>query len=677
MVDPTTRKHCTYEAVSHNWGDDPIGGILHCNSKIVAVRESQYMMLKHLRNKTERRCVWLDTICINQDDIGERAAQVGKMFTIFKHAQHLLIWLGLPKARTALVFKALAKMKATKLLQFLDAPQFSQYRLDAQTPFVPNMCSSCHSEFALGIDEFSAFQWFCRTWVRQEVFASKAATLLCGPFGYPWSDFACYVRVFAGRLITNPNSAGIAMLAKQLKLLNTCEGKAHLDDEDLSTGSLSFVYQLFDQQVTQNPVDNADLFRVLANSASFQSSDPRDIIYGVLGMSNARISDWREGRPSLTIDYNSNASQVFREATEYFIRREKCLDAMFLAQFYRDPLAKAASWCPYWPMMNCEPDKLRSLCHVNLLDRHSNHVSPAFDGKIWPRVIDAEMIDVHVSVQPDDFCCFKESSIRVEGHALGMIRIQPESDDTHELIFTVLDEHILEPITTDINTSEALNKSCSEYAPLRIEHAVAHLNAFIKRIRDESGDGMAMWPEKEIDRLCLASVPATTRDGDLFCFLKASSAFVVLRPFEVRKDICRARFVGIAFASQDIFDGSKLRRADPHDWTIGPNQIYRQAQADVDAFNRIAQKASDEEIKEAQGQSSHHLALSRTPSLPISDESGDEVSTSRARARTPPIDPVTLKALIKPDNRLEQVQPPFERHFNGPIRSLKMTFDIV
>lgn len=677
VVDPMTRNHCTYEAVSHSWGDHRISGILHCNNKIIALRESQYAMLKHLRSKSERRCVWLDTICINQDDIAERAAQVGKMFTIFKHAQRVLVWLGLPKPRTAQVFEVLAQMKATQLLQKLDAPQFSRYKLDAQTPFVPDMCSNCHTEFALGIDELSAFPWFRRTWVRQEVFASKAATLLCGPLIFSWSEFVRYIRVFAERLITYPNSAGIDLLAKQLELLDARNGKTRLDDEDQMTGSLRFVYQLFDQQITQNPFDGADLFRVLATSASFESSDPRDIIYGVLGMSNARTSDCRDGRPFLAIDYNWNASQVFRKATEYFIRREKCLDAIFLAQFNRDPLGKGASWCPYWPVMDCEPEKLRGLCHVNLLDRHINHVSLAFDGTSWPRVIDAEIIDVHVTVQPDDFCSFKESGIQIEGHALGMIRVQRKADETRELTFTVFDKNVFESSTSTINTSEGLNEACSEYAPLRIEHAVAHLNAFIKRIRDEAEDKTAMWPQEEIDRLCLASVPATTRDGDLFCFLRASSAFVVLRPFEMRRDICRAHFVGIAFASQGIFDGSKLMRADAHDRAISPNRIYHQAQADIEAFNRITKEASDDEIDEARGQSSDPPALSPTPSMSISNGSGDEVITSRLRTRTPPVDPLLVKPFVKRHNRPQQVGTSFQRHFDGPIKSLKMTFDIV
>jgi hypothetical protein len=73
--------------------------------------------------------------------------------------------------------------------------------------------------------------------------------------------------------------------------------------------------------------------------------------------------------------------------------------------------------------MNCKSGKLRELCYVNLLDRYSNRMSLAFEGINWPRVIDAEIIDVRVAVQPEDFYSFKESGIQIEGHALGIIKV--------------------------------------------------------------------------------------------------------------------------------------------------------------------------------------------------------------------------------------------------------------
>lgn len=91
VVDPVTRKLYTYEAVSYSWDDHGKGGFVYCDNRIVNLRESQYMLLKFLRHRSQSCCVWLDTMCINQDDNAQSAMQVGKMFTIFKHAQCVLI----------------------------------------------------------------------------------------------------------------------------------------------------------------------------------------------------------------------------------------------------------------------------------------------------------------------------------------------------------------------------------------------------------------------------------------------------------------------------------------------------------------------------------------------------------------------------------------------------------
>jgi hypothetical protein len=39
-------------------------------------------------------CIWIDAICINKSDIGERNQQVKMMSSIYKRASYVRIWLG-------------------------------------------------------------------------------------------------------------------------------------------------------------------------------------------------------------------------------------------------------------------------------------------------------------------------------------------------------------------------------------------------------------------------------------------------------------------------------------------------------------------------------------------------------------------------------------------------------
>jgi len=50
--------------------------------------------LRRLRNANSKRILWVDAICINQDDPTERSQQVTLMRDIYRNASNILAWLG-------------------------------------------------------------------------------------------------------------------------------------------------------------------------------------------------------------------------------------------------------------------------------------------------------------------------------------------------------------------------------------------------------------------------------------------------------------------------------------------------------------------------------------------------------------------------------------------------------
>jgi hypothetical protein len=50
--------------------------------------------LRHLRHESIGRTMWIDAICINQNDIPEREQLVRKMGSIYKDASRVAVWLG-------------------------------------------------------------------------------------------------------------------------------------------------------------------------------------------------------------------------------------------------------------------------------------------------------------------------------------------------------------------------------------------------------------------------------------------------------------------------------------------------------------------------------------------------------------------------------------------------------
>jgi hypothetical protein len=83
-----------YSALSYVWGERINPRIISINGATVFVTPNLFAALKRFRHATQTVELWVDALCINQDDIQERNAQVGFMGEIYKNAHEVLMWLG-------------------------------------------------------------------------------------------------------------------------------------------------------------------------------------------------------------------------------------------------------------------------------------------------------------------------------------------------------------------------------------------------------------------------------------------------------------------------------------------------------------------------------------------------------------------------------------------------------
>ncbi|KAH8693407.1 heterokaryon incompatibility protein-domain-containing protein, partial [Phaeosphaeriaceae sp. PMI808] len=89
-----------YSALSYTWGSPSDKKNIRCNysgqeNTVVEIPTNLYHALKRFRHEEfKSRVLWADAICINQEDIQERAVQVRFMRQIFANAVDVPIWLG-------------------------------------------------------------------------------------------------------------------------------------------------------------------------------------------------------------------------------------------------------------------------------------------------------------------------------------------------------------------------------------------------------------------------------------------------------------------------------------------------------------------------------------------------------------------------------------------------------
>jgi hypothetical protein len=83
-----------FEAVSYVWGNRPAVRHIRLNCKELPVTPNIEAVLRRLRNRKQRRSLWLDSICIDQKNVEERNLQVALMRDIFLGCQRVLVMLG-------------------------------------------------------------------------------------------------------------------------------------------------------------------------------------------------------------------------------------------------------------------------------------------------------------------------------------------------------------------------------------------------------------------------------------------------------------------------------------------------------------------------------------------------------------------------------------------------------
>lgn len=83
-----------YDALSYTWGDGVRSKSINCNGRRLAVTATLLEALHRFRRQDQVVTLWIDQICICQERIKERNAQVQLMGKIFKGARKVIVWLG-------------------------------------------------------------------------------------------------------------------------------------------------------------------------------------------------------------------------------------------------------------------------------------------------------------------------------------------------------------------------------------------------------------------------------------------------------------------------------------------------------------------------------------------------------------------------------------------------------
>ena len=313
----TKKKRPQYEALSYAWGssEDPFQVKVGLSKNdTLAVTQNLASALIHFRHEHEPRVLWIDAICIDQQNIKERSEQVAQMRDIYAMADRIVVWLGPGSDNSSLAMTTLHDLSLEVEISW-----------DYQTmKAAPNRdpswadqscCLPYDAKTQQAISDLVNRSWFERLWIWQEIhFAKPNAIVMCGREVRRWDHFCR------------------AIFCIQRKLFHTY-GDA-LDFSRLEHG-IKMALKLFGHQVFGRSYSLPELSDCTKHSKCL---DPRDRIYALSGILPSLATNTQ-------INYAKSINQVYQEATLHEMDYSKDLRILSLCNI-RARRPDQPTWVP-------------------------------------------------------------------------------------------------------------------------------------------------------------------------------------------------------------------------------------------------------------------------------------------------------------------------------------------
>ncbi|KAE9367241.1 HET-domain-containing protein, partial [Stipitochalara longipes BDJ] len=325
LIKPELDSSLKYEALSYVWGQSTEQKQIMCNGTPFPVTGNLRAALRRLRRPDESRVLWIDQICIDQENIPERNQQVQIMRDIYRGAERVLIWLGEEEDDSDLA------------MDFIKTVVDAIWSLPPGTLLTDMNINDCglptpldRRWYALG--NLLGRPWFQRVWIVQECVMAKDAVLLCGGRELPWLSLEVLI---VGRsywpFVTHP-------------ILEYCVAHSISNDPPRRTA----LRQVHGITMAKNILIGSDRLYDIANIlvayGDCLATDPRDKLFAFLGCVPTETS-----AQYLSPDYGRSVKDVYMEIASISLLKFSNLKILSYAgrgqqqQKYYIP-----SWMPKW-----------------------------------------------------------------------------------------------------------------------------------------------------------------------------------------------------------------------------------------------------------------------------------------------------------------------------------------
>ncbi|KAF9877458.1 heterokaryon incompatibility protein [Colletotrichum karsti] len=313
-----------YVAVSYAWGDAGDTRRLELEGTDIPIPASLHGALDALRQKNSIVTVWVDRLCIDQQNRDEQTQQVQLMTKIYSKAESVAVWLGAEADRS---------LAATELLEELAQKAASRERI---TELLSSR--SRQADISATVSLFERDYWK-RLWVVQEVFNANKLHVYCGSSILPWRVYQKAADVFKERKgdlehYFPGNSQGRTYARAShnhftYSQILTNQGPSSLPYMDVRSPAHFGAESLL------------EVMRVCRRKFA---SEPKDKVFGILGLLSEDV------RSEFKVDYSLSVKEIYTNVVDYLVHTTGRLDVICEAIHFplHTDTASLPTWVPDW-----------------------------------------------------------------------------------------------------------------------------------------------------------------------------------------------------------------------------------------------------------------------------------------------------------------------------------------
>jgi hypothetical protein len=296
----------SYEALSYTWGDANKVRLVLLDGCLTTITANLEVALRSLRHVCEERTLWVDALCINQQDLHERNHQVSRMRDIYLNADTVIAWLGEPTDDTE---KAIQEIES--IVQRVSDNEDVFFDDDVEPYYLtPQILTDLGFNLEtidwIAIWIFLERPYWSRIWVVQEllcsgVFGTDRCVMQCGHLQIQKRVYVTFCMFMA-----QINLASIHFGIERENTIQYLQPLLTRIQRGTPPGFTMFGALAISGIGDSDSPGNGEITSLLHFTLSFQASDERDKVFAVLGLAR---------NVNCQVDYSKSASQIYRELT--------------------------------------------------------------------------------------------------------------------------------------------------------------------------------------------------------------------------------------------------------------------------------------------------------------------------------------------------------------------------